>query len=87
VIIYLTFTDTDIYEEFQNHFLFYVDMIFQDPILHSLLKFTKTFIDQFFYFGCKPNFHNVALIITHTNGIYEIAYNRIMEYTYVATPI
>lgn len=61
------------------YFSGYVGMTFQDPVLHSLWKFAVTVINQFCYFSRKLNFSNVALIITETNGIYEITFNRIME--------
>lgn len=60
-------------------------MTFQDPVLHLLWKFTIAVINQFCYFSCKLNFSNVDLIIIETNGIYEITFNHIMEYAFVAT--
>lgn len=46
-----------------------------------------TVINQLFYCGHKLNFSNIALIIIQTHGIYEIACNCIVEYTFAATPI
>lgn len=60
-------------------------MTFQDPVLHSLWKFTITAINQFSYLNRKLNFSNIALIETH--GIYEITFNRMVEHTFVATLI
>lgn len=59
-------------------------MTFQDPVLPSLCKFTVTPVNQFCYFSHKLNFNNVALMMPETNGIYEITFNRIMDYTFVA---
>lgn len=62
-------------------------MTFQDPALHPLRKSTITVINQFCYFSYKLNFSSVALIIIEINGINEITFNYIMEYTFVATLI
>lgn len=53
-------------------------MTFQDPVLHSLWKFTITVINQFSYFGRNLNSSNTALVISETNGIYEMTFNHIL---------